>query len=92
MTTRPGREEKLTIRFGRKAKVVLTTAAEASRQSLDAFVLESALARANGVLADRRIFGLSRKQWKAFVAALDAPARPLPSLQRLLAEPGFFDR
>ncbi|MGA3040261.1 MAG: DUF1778 domain-containing protein [Bryobacteraceae bacterium] len=29
-------------------------------------------------------------QWKAFQAALDAPPRPLPRLERLLKEPGFF--
>jgi uncharacterized protein (DUF1778 family) len=84
-------KEKLTLRFSRKAKRALLAAAEASHQSLDAFVLGSALTRANEVLAERRTFGLSNKQWNAFMAALDAPARPLPSLQRLLAEPGFFD-
>ena len=47
--------------------------------------------RASEVLADRHTFCLGAVQWKAFLAALDAPARPLPCLQRLLAEPGFFD-
>jgi uncharacterized protein (DUF1778 family) len=56
------------------------------------FVLESALARADEALADRRTFGLDAVQWKAFVKALDAPARPLHRLRRLLGEPGFFDR
>jgi len=28
---------------------------------------------------------------KAFLAALDASPRPLPDLERLLKEPGFFD-
>jgi uncharacterized protein (DUF1778 family) len=54
-------------------------------------VLESALARADEALADRRNFGLNTTQWKAFVAALDASPRPLPRLERLLKEPGFFD-
>lgn len=55
------------------------------------FVLESALARADAALAERRTFGLDADQWKAFMAALDAPPRPLPRLERLLKEPGFFD-
>jgi uncharacterized protein (DUF1778 family) len=55
------------------------------------FVLESALARADEALADRRSFGLDAKQWKAFLAALDAPPRSMPRLKRLLNEPAFFD-
>jgi uncharacterized protein (DUF1778 family) len=42
-------------------------------------------------LADRRTFTLGPAQWKAFIAALDAPPRPLPRLERLMKEPGFFD-
>jgi len=34
---------------------------------------------------------LVASQWKTFMAALDATPRPLPRLQRLLKEPGFFD-
>ena len=49
------------------------------------------MARADETLADRQAFGLNAAQWKAFVAALDAPPRPLPRLERLLREPGFFD-
>jgi uncharacterized protein (DUF1778 family) len=58
--------------------------------SVSAFVLGSALTRANGVLADRRTFSLNATQWKAFIAALDAPPRPLPHMERLLKEPGFI--
>jgi uncharacterized protein (DUF1778 family) len=42
-------------------------------------------------LADRREFVLDGIQWDAFMAALDAPPRPLPRLERLLKEPGLFD-
>jgi hypothetical protein len=35
--------------------------------------------------------GLNDTQWKAFLAALAAPPRPLPRTGRLLNEPGFFD-
>jgi len=41
--------------------------------------------------AGRRKFVLNAAQWDAFIAALDAPPRPLPRLERLLNEPGFFD-
>jgi uncharacterized protein (DUF1778 family) len=91
MALRTTRSEKLDLRLTREAKLVLKAAAAASRRSVSEFVLESALARANEALADRRSFGLNATQWKAFMAALDAPPRSLPWLERLLKEPGFFD-
>jgi len=54
------------------------------------FAVESALVRAERALADRKVFGLDATQWEAFMAALDAPARSLPRLERRLREPGFF--
>jgi uncharacterized protein (DUF1778 family) len=91
MAFRITRSEKLDLRLTREAKLVLKAAAAASRRSVSQFVVESALARADEALADRRSFGLNPAQWKAFLAALDAPPRPLPRLERLLREPGFFD-
>ena len=91
MPSRSLRSEKLDLRLTRKAKTTLRAAAAASNCSVSDFVLESALARADEALADRRTFGLDATQWKAFLAALDAPPRPLPRLQRLLQEPGFFE-
>ncbi|WP_352597942.1 DUF1778 domain-containing protein [Mesorhizobium sp. M0488] len=41
-------------------------------------------------LADRRSFRLDAEKWAAFMAALDAPTRDLPSLKRLLSEPSIF--
>jgi uncharacterized protein (DUF1778 family) len=91
MASRTLRSEKLDLRLTRKAKAALRAAAAVSHRSLSEFVLESALARADEALADRRTFGLNAPQWKAFLAALDAPPRALPRLERLLKEPGFFD-
>ncbi len=91
MATTATRSEKLDLRLTREAKRALQQAAAASRCSVSEFALESALARADEALAERRRFGLDAVQWKAFVAALDAPPRPLPRLERLLNEPGFFD-
>lgn len=91
MSARTIRTEKLDLRLTRDAKMTLQAAAIASHRSVSEFVLESALARADGALADRRTFGLDAEQWKAFIEALDAPPRPLPRLERLLKEPGFFD-
>jgi uncharacterized protein (DUF1778 family) len=91
MQPRTTRSEKLDLRLTRQAKRTLKAAAAASRCSVSEFVLQGALARADEALADRRIFSLNDAQWKAFLAALDAPPRPLPRLKRLFKEPGFFD-
>lgn len=91
MPQRSTRTEKLDLRLTREAKLTLQAAAAASHRSVSEFVLESALARADDALADRRVFGLDAARWKAFLAALDAPPRSLPRLKRLLKEPGFFD-
>jgi len=91
MLPRPTRSEKLDLRLTRKAKLALQEAASASNRSVSDFVLESALARADETLADRRTFVLNADQWKAFLAELDSPPSSLPRLKRLLKEPGFFD-
>ena len=90
MTTRPTRTEKLDLRLTPDAKRLLASAAAAERRSVSDFVLESALDRAEETLADRRSFQLDAEQWAAFMAALDAPPKELPRLERLLNEPGIF--
>lgn len=91
MATRSTRTEKLDLRLTAEAKRALQAAAAVAHRSVSEFVLESALSCADEALADRRTFGLSATQWKAFMDALDAPLRPLPRLERLMKEPGFFD-
>ncbi len=91
MSSRAARTEKLDLRLSVAAKRTLQIAAAAANRSLTDFVVESALSRADETLADRRAFVLSKPKWDAFLAALDAPTRPLPRMQRLLTEPGFFD-
>lgn len=91
VASRPTRSEKLDLRLTPEDKTALQAAAAASNRSVSEFVLESALARADEALADRRGFRLNPAQWKEFLAALDAPPRPLPRLKRLFKETGFFD-
>ncbi len=82
----PVRSEKVDLRLTPEAKRKLNLAAEVAKRSLSEFVLESALARADETLPDRREFALDAKQWRKFVDALDAPPRPMPRLKKLLNE------
>ena len=91
MATKISRSEKLDLRITPAAKQLLQTAATASGRSMSEFVLESALARAEETLPDRRRFELNAEDWAAFQAALDAPPRPVPHMIRLLQEPSVFD-
>jgi uncharacterized protein (DUF1778 family) len=85
------RSEKLDLRLTLEAKRTLNIAASAAGRSVSEFVLESALSRAEETLADRSRFGLDAERWNAFMAALDAPPRDIPALERLMREPGVFD-
>jgi uncharacterized protein (DUF1778 family) len=91
MAQRTNRTEKLDLRLTPTAKDTLRLAAESSRETVSDFVLKSALARADEILADRRVIKLNDEQWTAFMAALDAPPKPRARLKRLLTEPGILD-
>jgi len=88
---RTNRTEKLDLRLSKSAKQTLQAAAAAARKSVSEFILETALSEAEERLADRSIFTLDAKRWDAFIAALDAPPRRHPRLERLFREPSVFD-
>lgn len=90
-TPRTNRTEKLDLRLSKSAKQTLQAAAAAARKSVSEFVLETALSEAEERLADRTVFTLDTKRWDAFVAALDAPPRRHPRLERLFREPSVFE-
>ena len=66
---------RLEIRLPAAAKELLQRAASSQHKPLNAFVMDSGLAAAAEVLAERREFKLRAQQYDAFVAALDAPSR-----------------
>lgn len=88
---RTNRTEKLDLRLTKSAKQTLQAAATAASKSLSEFVLETALREAEARLPDRTVFHLDTERWEAFVAALDAPPRRPPRLERLFREPSVFD-
>jgi uncharacterized protein (DUF1778 family) len=91
MPTSSRRSDKLDIRISPKAKRLLQAAARARHTTVSQFVIGSALAAANEVLAGRTHIGLDSEQWTAFMTALDAPSRRHERMTRLLQEPSVFD-
>jgi uncharacterized protein (DUF1778 family) len=85
------REDRLEIRLSAAAKKVLQQAASSQHKSISAFVLDSGLSAAAEALADRREFKLSAKQYDAFAAALDAPTKAKPRLEKLLKTPSALE-
>jgi uncharacterized protein (DUF1778 family) len=91
MSTPQGRTEKLDLRVAPDAKRMLQEAARERHTSLSQFVLDSAIAAATDVLAERTRVALNSEDWAAFMAALDAPPGTHPRMERLLTEPSVFD-
>jgi uncharacterized protein (DUF1778 family) len=54
--------------------------------------MRSALKKAEQALAEQTRFVLGETQWKAFLAALDRPAKNKPCLRRLFREPHVAKR
>jgi uncharacterized protein (DUF1778 family) len=86
------RSQKLDLRLTPAAKQTLQAAAQTAGRSVSEFVIESALARAEETLPDRRRFTLTAEQWTAFQQMLDSPPRPSMRLRKLLREPSVFER
>jgi uncharacterized protein (DUF1778 family) len=79
------RSRRINLRATGRQESLIRTGARTSGVSLTDFILDSACLQAERVLADKREFPVSPKQWSAFVAALDRPARVIPELARLLS-------
>jgi uncharacterized protein (DUF1778 family) len=82
---------RLNIRASSQQQQLIRSAAAAVDKSVTDFVLESATANAERVLADRRWFVLTDEAWADFEALLDAPATRTSKLAALLSEPTVFD-
>lgn len=82
--------QRVNLRASERQEQVIRRAAAATDRTMTDFILDSAVKQAERVLADRRWFVTSEKQWREFERLLD---EPLPSSQRfeaLAARPSPF--
>ena len=86
------RTRRINLRATDRQEKLIRTGAETAGLSVTNFILDSACLQAERMLADKREFIASPKQWKAFVEALDRPARLRPELARLFSETGILER
>lgn len=90
-STAKRRDDRLEFRLPPRAKAVLKRAADVENKSLSAFLLDKGLEAAAETLAERAEFRLSGKQFEAFAAALDAPVKARPRLEKLLTTPTVLE-
>ena len=91
MSTKAKQSGRVNLRIAPALKSNLLKAAKASGRSLTDFVLASAVASAEDVLAARTTFVLSRKDWQKFNSLLDSSPREIPRLKRLFKEKSIFE-
>ncbi len=71
-------------------EALLRLAAAATERTMTDFILDSAVAHAERVLADRRWFAATDEQFEALLRALDAPLPSSSKLEALLARESRF--
>lgn len=86
MTADP-RDRRWAFRVSSRSDNVVRQAAALSGQSITAFVEETALARAESVIAEQRSITLSADEFARFVEALDDAPTAVPELVDLFSRP-----
>jgi uncharacterized protein (DUF1778 family) len=70
------RREALNIRIKPQVRELIDRAAELAGKNRTDFVLDAARRAAEDTLLDRTVFTVSSKEYRQFLARLDAPPRP----------------
>ncbi len=79
------KDDIIQIRASAETKAMLNRAAALRGQKLSEFMLDSARRQAEEAILDQRVFFLDAKAHEAFLAMLDAPAKPNAALRALMA-------
>jgi uncharacterized protein (DUF1778 family) len=80
------RDRRFQLRATASEEELIRVAADRQGVNITEFILRSAREKAEQALADQTRFFLDDKHWKAFLAALDRPAKDKPRLRRLFRE------
>lgn len=87
---RATRDQRINLRTSARQEQMIRRAAAATERTMTDFILDSAVERAERVLADRRWFMATPDQWAAFERILDEPLPSTRKFQRLAAMPTPF--
>ena len=86
-----GKNERIGVRATVWQRTLLQAASHAEGTTVSDFMLRHATQAAENLLADRRLFVVNTVAWDAFSAALDAPAKDVPGLEKLINMPTLLD-
>jgi uncharacterized protein (DUF1778 family) len=85
------RDAAINLRALPEQRDLIDQAASALGKNRSDFMLEAACERAQSVLLDQVFFRLDADKFEQFVALLDAPPKPNPGLERLMAVKAPWD-
>jgi len=86
LTPQRSRDRRFQLRATAAEEELIKVAADRQGVNVTEFIMRSARERAEQALAEQTRFVLDEKQWKAFLAALDRPAKDKPRLRPLFQE------
>lgn len=84
-------EKVMQFRLKQEEKERINRGADLRGVNASQFVLRAALKEAEQVAAEQTIFALNRKQFNAFLSALDADPTPNAALNKLLHTAALWD-
>ena len=84
------RDERVRLQVSARDNALIREAASALEVSLSEFLLDTALLRAEQVLADRRQFSLDEQQWESFMELLDRAPVSKPRLATFMQSETVF--
>lgn len=85
------KSERIEVRTTPRLKALLQRASASSHKNVTEFLLEAGIKAAEDALANRRMFRLDDRQWKAFQEILDRPVMDKPRLTRLLSKKSVLE-
>jgi uncharacterized protein (DUF1778 family) len=85
------KRQALNIRIQPQVRELIDRAAELAGKNRTDFVLDAARRAAEDTLLDRTVFTLSPKQYREFLARLDAPPRPNKRLIKSVRTPAPWE-
>lgn len=83
--------DQIQIRVKKEQRDLIDRGAALSGETLSEFVRRAACAEAEYLEADRNVFPLNRRQFAAFLDALEAPPEPNNALNKLLHTQASWD-
>ena len=85
------KDSRLAVRLSSDQDALIRHAADVEGRNITDFTVAAAVAHAQDVLADRRVFAVDDEAWQEFQAALNRPVTYKPRLAKLLSEATVFD-